>query len=394
MDIQKDQLKSEMSAEIDNILQYWMDNTLDDVYGGFVGKRDHFNTLEKGATKGAVLNARILWTFSIAYNFTKNKQFLDIAHRAFNYIVKHFLDQKNGGLYWELNEDGSVLNTRKQMYAQGFGIYGFSEYYKASGNNEALKYAIQLYGKIEEFNYDKTFGGYVEALSEKWEPLEDMRLSEKDANFPKTMNTHLHILEPYTNLYCIWPDPTLKQKIANLIHLFLDRIIDEKNNHLNLFFDMDWTVRSNITSYGHDIESAWLLAEAAYEIGDAELIEEVNARALKIVDATLLEGTAEDGSIYNEKEGTHLDTDKHWWPQAEALVGLSYAAKISGNRNYLNNMAKTWRFIKNNMLDKVNGEWFWRVDKNGIPYQTDDKAGFWKCPYHNTRALIEVINNL
>ena len=387
-------LKKEMIAELENILQYWIEYGIDEQFGGFVGQRDHYNKRISRASKGAVLNARILWTFSAAYNFTKNKKYLEIAHRSYNYIIQYFIDRRNGGLYWELNEDGSVKNSRKQIYAQGFGVYGFSEYYKATGDKIALDHAIQLFQLIEGYSFDLQYGGYIEALSEEWTKLADMRLSAKDANEPKSMNTHLHILESYTNLYRVWPNQELETKIRRLIRTFLNHIIDSKTGHFNLFFDFNWNIKSNIVSYGHDIEGAWLLAEAAHELADSNLSHEVELMSLKMVDATISDGMVNDGSINYEKEDDHLDSDKHWWPQAETLVGLTYAWKISGKKHYLDTMTKTWDFIKSNIVDKENGEWFWYVDKNGKPKTDNDKAGFWKCPYHNSRALMEVINNL
>ena len=387
-------LKKEMNAELHNILHYWIDHTLDLKHGGFVGARDHFNQLVPRSEKGAVLNARILWTFSAAYNFTSETKYLKMANRSYDYLINHFIDSVHGGVFWSLDENGNVTNPRKQIYAQGFGIYGFSEYYKATQNKEALQQAICLFELIEKHSYDQVHGGYIEALSEDWSPLEDMRLSPKDANEPKSMNTHLHILEPYTNLYRVWKDERFEKKIRELIRVFLDHIINRETGHFQLFFGNDWVVRSNITSFGHDIEGAWLLLEAAVELGDQELIKEVEAISLKMVDTVLAEGMAPDGSVYYELENGHLDTDKHWWGQAEALVGLVYAWKISGKRQYLETLNKTWQFIQAKIIDKTNGEWYWSVDEKGNPTTNNDKAGFWKCPYHNSRALIEVVKIL
>lgn len=392
----KKQFSEELHGELTSILSYWQANTIDETYDGFYGQIDHFNNVIPGATKGAVLNTRILWTFSAAYNFTKNEAYLHIAHRAFDYLKKYFLDKDNGGLIWEVDHTGKAHNTRKQIYAQGFGIYGFSEYFRASGNSESLETAIELFEIIEKYCFDSRFGGYLEALSHNWQPMEDMRLSAKDANYPKSMNTHLHILEPYTNLYRLWKNEHLAIQIKRLIRVFLDHIIDSETGHFNLFFDNDWTVRSEIISYGHDIEGAWLLTEAAEVLGDRELLKEVEAVALRMTDITLMEGTAGDGSLYYEKAGKdgHLDTDRHWWPQAEAVVGLLNAWQISGDEKYLEKSMDVWHFIKNKMIDHRHGEWYWSVDNNGVPATHQDKAGFWKCPYHNSRACMEAIRRL
>lgn len=381
-------------AELEQIMNYWINNTQDIEKGGFIGSIDGAGRKKKDAPKGAILNGRILWSFSAAYNYTDDNRYLDMAHRAFEYFEQNFIDKKNGGVYWELNAEGKPINTRKQAYAQGFAIYGLSEYYRACANERSLELAQEIFWTIEKYYYDKEFGGYIEALSEDWKPMEDMRLSVKEANWPKSMNTHLHILEPYTNLYRCWKNPVLGESIKRIVRIFLDRIIDKETAHFNLLFDYDWSIKSSIVSYGHDIEGSWLLAEAAEVIEDESLIEEVNKMAVRMVDVTYNEGTDEDGSVFNEKEGKHLDSDKHWWPQAEAMVGYVNAWQLTGDENYLIKAENVWNFIDLNIIDKKNGEWFWRVNTNNEPYVEEEKIGFWKCPYHNSRALIEVCNRL
>lgn len=389
-------IKKELIEEYENILNYWSKHTLDNEFGGFIGEVNPSNTQIKDADKGVVLNARILWTFSSAYNFLKDEKYLIIAKRAFDYLVKQFWDKDYEGVFWSLTYDGQVLDGRKQIYAQGFAIYGLSEYYKATNDKEALSYSIKLFQLIENYSFDNENGGYLEALARNWEPLEDMRLSLKDDNQPKSMNTHLHIIEPYANLYRVWPDAILKEKIKGLINIFLDKIIDSKTFHFNLFFDMDWSVKSNLVSYGHDIEGAWLLCEAAEVIDDEELLEKVYDIAIKMTDVTIEQGLANDGSLLYEKDLTEdkLDTDRHWWVQAEAMVGLVNAWQITKKTSYLDKMIDVWCFITNNQIDHKSGEWFLRIDDDGKHIASDEKAGFWKCPYHNTRALMEVYNRL
>ncbi len=389
-----DSLSREFASELERILEFWSTKAVDDLNGGFVGQIDHYGEVNYEAEKGAVLNARILWTFSAAYRFTGEGNLKEMATRAYNYLVEFFLDKNNGGLYWALDCKGRPVNTRKQAYAQGFGIYAFSEYFLASGDKQSLEHAQSLYHLIETNFRDDVYGGYIEALDENWNRLEDMRLSKKDANLPKSMNTHLHILEPYTNLYRAWPNEELKESILHLLEIFQSKIIDEKTGHFNLFFEMDWECESEIVSFGHDIEGAWLLHEAALVTGDENTIRKIQKPALKLVDVTLSEGRDEDGSIFNERKKGEFDTDKHWWPQAEAMVGLMDAWEMTGNKKYLPEIERVWNFIKGNLIDYENGEWYWSVDKNGIPATNEDKAGFWKCPYHNTRAMIEMISRI
>lgn len=387
-------LQEEFLDELNNILEFWSSQAVDRQFGGFVGRIDHFGEVKPQASKGAVLNARLLWTFSAAYNLIGSEKLLRLANRAYDYLRTYFWDIENGGLFWEVDHLGEPINTRKQAYAQGFGIYAYSEYYRATGNTESLDYAKKLFQLLEEHYLDKKDGGYIEALDLNWKPLEDMRLSKKDANYPKSMNTHLHILEPYTNLYRVWPNEELKNSIIHLIDVFQQHIINKETGHFNLFFETNWTCKSTLVSYGHDIEGAWLIHEAAVETGNEQVIAGAKKSALLLVDSTLKDGRDADGSLFYETDGNQTDIDKHWWPQAEAMVGAMDAWKISGDEKYLAEVKQVWTFIKENMIDYENGEWFGRVNKNGEPYETEDKAGFWKCPYHNSRAMIEMMNRI
>ena len=387
-------LKNEFSAELINILEFWSASCVDEKYGGFIGTMDHFGKIIPESPKGSILNSRILWTFSAAYRLTNNEAYKILADRAYRYITNHFWDDKNGGLFWELDYFGNPLVTKKQAYAQGFGIYAFSEYYRATGLEQSLTYAKELYIILEEKFWDFQFGGYVEALTQDWRVIEDMRLSLKDLNSPKSMNTHLHILEPFTNLYRVWPEARLKNSIQSLILIFTNKIYDAKTNHLNLFFANNWTTQFQEVSFGHDIEAAWLLNEADMVINDRKLNKELQSITNKLIEVTISEGLDSDGSIFYERNGAQLDADKHWWPQAEGLVGFMDAYELHGNQEYLDKLTNLWDFIKSNLLDKSNGEWYWRVDQKNKPITTENKAGFWKCPYHNSRAMIELIERI
>jgi mannobiose 2-epimerase len=389
-------IKEELKTEYKNILEYWSKYSIDTQNDGFWGEVDNYGKPDKTADKGAVLNTRVLWTFASAYNFLKEDKYLKIAERAYNYLIKYFWDRDHKGIYWRISHKGEMLDGRKQTYAQGFAIYGLSEYYKATKNKEALNYAIELFNLIEQHCHDDKNGGYLEALSREWKKMDDMRLSLKDANEPKSMNTHLHIIEPYTNLYRVWPNEQLAERIKNLIHLFIDHIINTQTGHFHLFFDMDWTVKSNMESYGHDIEGTWLLCEAAEVLNDEALREETKKTALKMTNATISDGLAPDHSLFYEKDLTsnHLVKERHWWVQTEAMVGFTNAWQITGDSNYLDQMKSIWQYIDAHIIDKTNGEWHLRIGEDGKPICTDPKVGFWKCPYHSTRALMEIYNRL
>ncbi|GHT75048.1 cellobiose 2-epimerase [Bacteroidia bacterium] len=384
-------LKQELHRElVEDILPYWIKKTIDNEHGGFYGRIDGHEHLHKQANKGAVLNARILWTFSAAYRLFKNPEYLATAARAFHYILNHFIDKEYGGVYWELDYLGNPVNPRKQVYAQGFALYGFSEFYRATGRPEALEEAVKIFRLLEKHAYDPIYGGYVEALNRDWQPIEDMRLSERDANVPKSMNTHLHIIEPYTNLLRVWRDAELVKAHERLIHIFCNHIISSQTRHLILFFNEKWESQSQIVSYGHDIECAWLLYEAAEVLGDTELLTQVKPLSIAIAEAAY-EGLQPDGSMIYETNGNHTDLNRHWWVQAETVVGSTYAYQISGNEKYLHIAKNCWQYIQNHILDKKNGEWVWSTAPDGRQKHTDDKAGFWKCPYHNARMCMEIV---
>lgn len=378
-----------------NILQYWLTYGIDTVHGGFWGHVDCQNRSDPHAEKGSVLNARILWAFSAAYRAYPRPEYLTAAQRAFAYLLEHFEDRENGGVIWAVDYQGRPTNKRKQTYALAFAIYAFCEYYTATGEAAALAEAQALFLMIEEHCVDRFHGGYWEALSADWQPIADVRLSEKDANEKKSMNTHLHVLEGYTNLARVWPAARVRDSLRNLIRRFMEQIIDHRHGHFNLFFDEQWNVRSAIVSYGHDIEGSWLLAEAAQVSGDAELLRQVRGYSVRLVEAAL-EGLDVDGGLMNEKNlaSGHLDTDRHWWQQAEALVGLLNAFEITQNEKYLKLCAEMWNFIKSKIIDFVRGEWYWKVNQAGAPYPNDEKIGFWKCPYHNSRACLAVMARL
>lgn len=361
--------------------------------GGYYGRIDGEGVLHKEADKAIILNTRILWTYSIAYLELKNPKYLDAAERAYSYIKKYFIDEENGGVYWMVDSLGKVVDSKKQVYAQAFAIYAFSEYYKISNNKDALMLAIELFNLIEDNSLDEIYGGYLEAFDKNWNLLEDLRLSEKDKNEAKTMNTHLHILEAYTNLYSVWPDEKLQVSLASLIELFLEKFVNE-NGHFLLFFDEKWNLKSDEISYGHDIEGGWLLHEAAQVLGEEKILKKAEDAAILMTRAAL-KGLDEDGGLMNEgnAEGVH-DKDKHWWPQAEALVGLVNAAKISGDERYLAVAKQIWKFIQNHLIDEEQGEWYWMLKADGTISKAEDKAGPWKCPYHNGRAMIEMVRRL
>ena len=387
--------KEELSLELENILSYWKNFTVDEVNGGFVGKIDNNNNIDYSAPKGSVLNARILWTFSAAYNLNADPEYLEMADRAFQYINDYFIDKEFGGVYWLLDAKGSPVDTKKQVYAIAFTIYAFSEYFSASKNPFAKEKAIELYNGLIKHSYDIERGGYLEAFNREWNSLDDLRLSEKDANEKKTMNTHLHVLEAFTTLYRIWPNENLRRKIIELVHCFTTQIINKETGSLILFFDENWEAKSDIVSYGHDIEAAWLLLEAAEAVHDEALTGMVKTVSVKMAQAAK-NGLDADGGLWYEYEPSrnHLVREKHWWVQAEAMVGFFNAWQLSTDESFLEISLKNWESVKCKIINYQQGEWFWGVNEQDEVMQGEDKVGVWKCPYHNSRACVELIKRI
>lgn len=388
-----DKLRSDLEQELGNILDYWMKHAIDNESGGFYGRINNHNIVDTEAAKGLVLNARILWTFSAAYNFTGNQKYLPVASRAFQYLAEHFADDQYGGFYWAVDKTGKPLETRKQVYGIAFCCYGFSEYYRASNDLASLQQAKNCFKLIEAYSFDKEKTGYFEAFTREWEPIPDLRLSARDANEKKTMNTHLHVLEAYTNLYRVWNDEALRKSIFQLLENFKDHIFSKDTGHLHLFFDEDWNVKSKIISFGHDIEAAWLLPEAAGLMDEEDVLNHFRRLSLKLTNAAN-EGIDRDGGLWYELEHGKLLKQKHSWPQAEAMVGYFNAWQLTGSDLYLNQVISSWQFIRQNILDRENGEWFWGVDEDGLILKNQDKAGFWKGPYHSSRACMEIIKRV
>jgi cellobiose epimerase len=388
-------LLQQVKDELNTILSFWQTAMPDPVNGGFIGAMRHNGQKHFDAPKGAVLNARILWTFSTAALQLNQPDLRRSADSAYKYFAEHFFDHQNGGVYWSVNYLGFPLDTKKQVYAQGFAIYALSAYYKLSGNEVALKQAIELYRLLEKYSYDPIADGYFEAFSENWQPIDDLRLSDKDANEKKTMNTHLHVLEGYTLLYKVWPDAELRLKIIALLNVFKEKIINANTATQGLFFDEHWVRKDALVSYGHDIEASWLLQEAAEAIGDDDWISYTRELSVKMAIGAI-KGIDEDGGMWHEYDlaSHHLVLEKHWWPQAEALVGFCNAWQNSGEKSFFDQMLRSWNFIRQFMIDRQSGEWKWGVKADYSTMDHEDLAGFWKCPYHNGRACMELMHRL
>ena len=389
-------LKSKVQKDLfTNIIPFWLSNTIDIENGGFYGRIANNLVPEPNAPKSLILHTRVLWSFAFLYGYKNDPAYLDIADRAYNFLIERFMDNVNGGMFWLLDVKGNPLETYKKMYGQAFTIYAFSEYYKITKNEDVLNKAIEIFRLIEKNNYDPIHKGYYEGSSREWKVDKNISLSAVDMNEVKSMNTHLHIMEAYTTLYSVWPDATLKGKLIELIHLHLDHIISPETNHLKLFFDEAWCSKSKNISFGHDIEASWLLCEAAKIINDPVIDSKIEKVAIDMVKVIIKDGFDQKDAIYGarESDGT-VHTQLEWWQQAEAMVGFVNAWQITGDEDYLNWTVRMWTVIEKYIIDHKDGEWFYGVASNGDYDHTKFKVSEWKGPYHNVRACVEVLRRL
>ncbi|GLV13415.1 cellobiose 2-epimerase [Alicyclobacillus hesperidum] len=388
-------LQQRAANEGRRILAWWRENALR-TDGSFYGKVTNDCIPDPNADLGVILATRILWTFSRAIHsgFETSMENRQVADHLWTLFKSAFWDTSHLGVFWMVNGNQQPVQRRKHIYAQSFAMYACAEYYAASGNPEALLYAQLIYECVERFARDSVHGGYFESFSEDWNPIQD-QLGISDLAAPKSMNTHLHLLEAYTRLYQVWPNPELRYRLRELLQVVITRIVHPQTFHFQLFFDADWRPLSDVISYGHDIEGSWLLCEAAEALGDRDCIESTRDLAVQMVKATIAEGIDMDGGLFNEgRAGRVIDDDKHWWPQAEAAVGLVNAYQITDDPQYLDKSQLVWDFIEQYIADKQYGEWFWLVDRDGNPDMTKWKVEPWKCPYHNTRACMELWQRL
>ena len=371
------------------ILPYWL--KLKDPRGGYYGEVAADGTVLYDAPRGVILNARIIWSFAAAYQALHETSYLVAAVHARDYFLEHFCDHKYGGVYWSVDAEGERLDTKKQLYAQGFAIYGLSELYKVTRDDEVLKNAVNLYKVVETYFADKENGGYIEALARDFSPLEDMSLSAHDINADKTMNSHLHVLEAYANLYQVWPDEELKGAVERLLDIIGTKVM-AADGHLQLYFTRDWSEMPGGVSYGHDIETSWLALECAFALKDLDIVNRVRPWALAMGKAGN-EGLLADGSLRYEKllDGS-FDDSRQWWVQAETVVCNLWLWKYHSDPQGAERALAAWSYIRDHLVDREAGEWWWAVLPDGSLDLSQPKAGFWKCPYHNTRMCLQVLS--
>lgn len=384
-----DEIRKEL---VNGIIPFWK-NLRDDEYGGYYGLLDYDLNLDKKAEKGCILNSRITWFFANAYLLLKDESLLDEAKHGYEFLKNKCLDKEYGGIYWSLNYDGTPKDTTKHTYNQAFCIYALSTYYAASKDAEALKIAMQLFEKIETTCMDEA--GYLEAFTRDFKPESNEKLSENGVLADKTMNTLLHVFEAYTELYRVSKETKVKERLMWIMDVFADKVYNPKLHRQEVFFDKNYNSIIDLHSYGHDIETAWLMDRGTEVLGDETYTERMGAITRDLT--SQIYKVAFDGhSLANECEKGVVNEHRVWWVQAEAIVGfLNGYEKDSQKKEYLEAAESIWEFIKEHVKDKREGsEWFWEVDKEGKPYEGRPIVEPWKCPYHNGRMCMEVIRRM
>lgn len=374
----------------ENIIPFW-EKLRDNEHGGYYGLLDFDLNLHKEATKGVILNSRILWFFTNAYTTLGDKGCLEHAKHAYEFLKNFCLDKEYGGVYWSLNYKGEAEDSTKHTYNQAFAIYALSSYYGATKDEEALKIAYGLYDLIETKCRDSV--GYLEAFDRTFTPVDNDKLSENGLMASKTMNTLLHVFEAYTELYRVDGKEEVGNRLRWMMDQFADVLYNKERRILEVFFDENMNTISDLNSYGHDIEASWLIDRGCEVLGDTAYTEKM----LKVTNALrehILEAGFDGTSLNNEIFKGEIDTTKVWWVQAEALLGYINGYQLDSTKTeYLEASKKLWNFINTYIIDKREGsEWFYDLNKDGEPESKKEIVGPWKCPYHNGRMCFEVIH--
>ena len=389
-------VSTEFRSELtQHIIPFW-NKLRDDENGGFTGFMDSALNIDKKGEKGVILHSRILWFYSNAYLLLKDEKLLDNAKHAFKFLTEKCVDKEYGGVYWSMNYDGSVKDDIKHTYCQAFFVYALSSYYRASGDKQALELAYSVVDLIEKNATDDV--AYLEKLSRDWKTvLANDELSENGLMADKTMNTTLHLMEAYTELYLADKNEKVLERLKFQLQLTYDKIFDQNCNKLLVFFDKNMDVIGDIHSYGHDIEATWLIDRACDVIGDKEISEKFGAMNKRIVrNIADIAYHKETGSLLNERENDKINTWRIWWVQAETVVGFLNAYQRGySNDEYLDIASNVWNFIKGNIIDKrEGGEWHSQLDDSMKYAEFKPVVDPWKCPYHNGRMCIEAIERL
>ena len=385
------QFKQAAREMLENRLLPFWENLRDDENGGFYGLMDFDLTLHRDALKGCILNSRILWFFSEAAMALHSETARACAAHARRFMAERCFDRTHGGLFWSVNADGTPADTTKHTYNQAFGIYALAAWYRLSGEPSALADAFSLFDLIETRLRDE--GGYLEAFTRDWQPVENDKLSENNVIAQRTMNTLLHVFEGYSGLYQATRDPRVGKALRYILDIYETKVYDPVRRRQRVFFDHDYRELIDLHSYGHDIESSWLIDWGASLLGDAALMERISDIDTRLAEH-IYEAAYRDHSLLNECERGVDNTWRIWWVQAEAVLGFLHAWEKTGDAKYRDAAADIFQYIQEKLTDPRPGsEWFWELDAQGRPSSRKPIVEPWKCPYHNGRMCLTLMNS-
>lgn len=393
------ELREEVKQElVHHLIPFW-EKMRDEKYGGYYGYVDFGLHVDKFYEKGCILNSRILWFFSNAYLTLGEKRLLENAKHAYEFLRKYCWDTKYGGVFWSVTFDGKIADDTKHTYNQAFAVYALSSYYEASKDREAQELALRLFHRMEGICIDEY--GYLEAFTRDWRPEDNEKLSENGLLADKTMNTLLHVLEAYTELFQVSKDASVRDAVYRSLRIFREKVYRGDTQQLEVFFDKEMRTISDLYSYGHDIEASWLLDRAVQVLLDnkqehqnqqeAELLAETLKYTTQIAER-IAERALCEGAMNNECFHGVADTTRVWWVQAEAMVGFYNCYQKTGNSDFLKITEELWDYIKQHLIDRREGaEWYWDLNQSGKPVSQKPIVEPWKCPYHNGRMCMEII---
>lgn len=386
-------LEEEIKEELmHRIIPFWR-GLRDDRQGGFYSYMDFDLNVDPEYEKGCILNSRILWFFSNAAALTGDETLLEEAGHAYEFLKNYCMDREYGGVYWAVACNGSAADVTKHTYNQAFAIYALASYYAVTKKEEALYEAMKLFRLIEEKCID--IYGYLEAFTRDWKPQKNEKLSENGLLADKTMNTLLHVLEAYTELFRVTKDPAVGSALEKILVMFREKIYNEEKQQLEVFFDKKLHTISDLYSYGHDIEASWILDRACQVLGEEAVTRSTTNYTQKIAEKVYAQALNKDGSMNNECFCGKIDTTRVWWVQAEAMVGFYNCYEKTKDEKYKRAVEGLWKYVQTHLLDSREGaEWFWDVDENGVPVSKKPIVEPWKCPYHNGRMCIEILRRV
>ncbi len=380
-------ITEEMRAHLEHkILPFWM-GLKDEENGGFYGYMDQNLILNRVADKGCILNSRILWTFSTAARLLDGEKYVPFAKQAYRF-QERFLDPNNGGVYWSVTYDGKPADTTKHTYCQAFAIYGLAAYYRLTGEQEALDRAMDLFRVIEGRCRDE--GGYLEALKADFSPESNEKLSENGVMASRTMNTLLHVIEAYAELYRVHPDGQVMVACVEGLNQVLDKIYNPEKRRMEVFFDAEFRSLLDMQSYGHDIEGSWLIWDAVETFIRPDGREWWKKMCLDLLESATERAFSDHGLDYEIVNG-EVNRNRDWWPQAETMLGFEFGWRMTKDPVWLERLKTQWDYVKRVIVDpRSGGEWYNSVSEDGTPLQKP-MVEEWKCPYHNGRMCMRLI---